>query len=237
MQLLSVGLARSIWLFDINELNPTGKSIFPEIFTWLGEKYSFQAFPKSIAEMDQEKKGYLFKAGQFQTDEDAINVNFSIYNDGLVAETWASTEKGDLFLEDISRSAITKFGLTKPTTVRKQYISEVVVRLDHPLSNLNSKLAHFCGTLNGVFSKHHLSPFEPTGIIFAPDTSASAYKPPGLLIERKTGVPFSENRFWSKAPFTTKEHISALEEFEKLLAASIEHAAPQTWGNPIPPPR
>jgi hypothetical protein len=56
-----------------------------------------------------------------------------------------------------------------------------------------------------------------TGVMFADDTSASAYKPPGLLIERKTGVPFAENYFWSKSAFTTADHLSALEEFENRL--------------------
>ncbi len=220
MQLLSVGLARSVWLFDINELNPTGKSIFPDILVWLGEKYSFQTFPKAIADIDQEKKAYLFKSGQFQTDADTISVNFSIYNDGVVAETWASTDKGDALLEEILRSAASKYGLVfRPEMVRtKQYVSEVNVRLDHHLNNLNPKIAPFCQMIGGLFVRHNLPPFEMTGMIFSPDVSASSYKPPGLLIERKMGSPFTENRFWSKSPFTTKDHLVALEEFEKLLA-------------------
>jgi hypothetical protein len=222
MQLISVGLARSIWLFDINDLNPTGKSIFPELLVWLGEKYHFQTFPKSLADLDKEKKGYIFTAGEFQTNEDSVTVNLSIFGDGVVAETWASTEKSDLFLEEILRSAASKFGLIVfPDTIRKkQYISEVVVRLDHHLGNFNAKVAQFCEMLNGIFSRHHLSPFEMTGLVFGLDTSDTSYKPPGLIIERKLGVPFSDNRFWSKSPFTTKDHIFALGEFEKLLADS-----------------
>jgi hypothetical protein len=69
------------------------------------------------------------------------------------------------------------------------------------LDNLNPKLARFCEILNQIFSRHHLSPFEMTGMLFAPDVTGTNYKPPGLLLERKTGVPFTANRFWSKAPF------------------------------------
>jgi hypothetical protein len=220
MQLINVGLARSIWLFDINDLNPTGKSIFPEILVWLGEKYKFQIFPKSLSDLDKEKKGYIFTAGEFQTDENSVTVNLSIFSDGIVAETWASTEKSDVFVEEILRSAATKYGLAvQPDTIRKkQYISEVTVRLDHHLNNLNPKITSFCDRINKFFVRHNLPPFEITGMAFAPDTSASAYKPPGLLIERKMGVPFTENRFWSKSPFATKDHLLALEEFETLLA-------------------
>jgi hypothetical protein len=219
MQLLSVGLARSIWLFDVNELNPTGKNFLPDLLLWLGEKYSFQTFPKSISDIDKEKKGFIFSTGEFQSAEGAITVNFSFYSDGVVAETWSSTEKGDAFLEELLRSAANKYGLVyKPEMIRtRTYISEVVVQLDHHLNKINPKIVRFCETINKFFSKRNLPPFEMTGIIFAPDTSASSYKPPGLLIERKAGTAFTENRFWSKSPFTTADHLIALEEFETLL--------------------
>ena len=222
MRTITVGLARSIWLFDTNELNPAGKSIFPDLMVWIGEKYSFQTFPKSIADLDQEKKGYLFKMGEFQSAEGAITVNFSFFGDGVVAETWSSTENGDAFLEELLRSAAGKFGLSyRPEMIRtKTYISELTIELDHSLGDINPKIARFCETLNGIFLRHHLAPFEMTGMSFGPDTLATAYKPPGLLIERKAGAPFTQNRFWSKSAFTTKEHQFALEEFEKLLADS-----------------
>jgi len=220
MQLISVGIARSVWLFDVNELNPTGKTIFPDAFLWLAEKYAFQTFPKSTTELDSDKKGYLFKAGAFQTDEDAIIVNFSFFNDGVVAETWASTEKGDLFLDEVLRSVARKYGLTyRPEMIRKQYVSELVVSLDHPLGNINPRIARFCQMMTDMFRRHNLPPFEMTGMIFASDTSATAYKPPGFGVERKLGVPFADNRFWSRSPFTTGEHLRVLEEFEQMLAA------------------
>ena len=172
------------------------KSIFPDALIWLGEKYSFQTFPKSIADVDKEKKGYLFKTGEFQSDEGAITVNFSFFGDGVVAETWSSTENGNAFLEELLRSVAGKYGLVyKPEMIRtKTYISELIVRLDHHLNNVNPKIVRFCETINGLFAKHHLPPFEMTGVVLAPDTSASSYKPPGLLIERKAGTAFTENR-------------------------------------------
>src|ERR1039458_8835541 len=219
MQLVSVGIARSIWLFDVNELNPTGKSFVPDLLPWLGEKYSFQTFPKSIADMDQDKKGFIFKNGEFQSDEGPIQVNFSFFSDGGVAETWSSTEKGDAFLGELLRSTANKYGLTyKPEMIRtKGYISEVVIQLDHHLDKVNPKVAGFCEMLNPFLTKRNLPPFEMTGMIFAPDTSGSSYKPPGLYIERRAGTAFTENRFWSKSPFATSDHLRALEEFEKML--------------------
>ena len=220
MQVLSVGLARSVWLFDLNELNPKGKSIFPDALLWLGDKYAFEHFPKSNADVDTEKKGFVFKTGEFKTDEGPVSINLSIHTDGMIAETWASTEKGDQFLDEILSSAASKYGLPfSPQMIRKKlYVSEVRVRLDGDFSKLGQNFMQFCNSLNRVFGRHNLPPFEMTGIVFSPDTSEISYKPPGFMVERKTGVPFGDNCFWSKSPFTTKDHLAALEEFEKLLA-------------------
>jgi hypothetical protein len=222
MQLLSVGVARSVWLFDLNELNPTGKSLFPEILLWAGEKYSFQAFPKTISEIDEKTKSYLFKMGQFHTQDGAINVNLSFYNDGLVAESWASTAKTDEFLEDLIRSASQEYGLIyRPDMIRsKRYVSELNARLDFGLNSINPRIARFSEMLSGMFRAHNLPPFELTGMVFGLDSSAHSYKPHGFTVERKLGAPFSENRFWSQSPFTTSDHLQALSEFENLLADS-----------------
>lgn len=221
MQLLSVGLARSVWLFDVNELNPTGKSLFPDMLRWMGEKYSFQTFPKSTADVDAEAKGYLFKFGQFQTDDGPINVNFSFFSDGVNAESWASTEKTDAFIEDVLTSAALKFGLNydQDTVRTKWYVSDVTVRLDHPLKNAAPRIAGLCDTMTEIFQKHGLPAFELTGMLCAPDSTGKSYKPPSFGIERKLGVPFSENKYWSKSPFTTADHLRVLRELEQMLAA------------------
>ena len=220
MQLLSVVEAKSIWLFDINELNPAGKQIFPDVLTWLGEKYSFQSFPKTIAETDEEKKGYYFKQGTFQSaDGSSFPVNFSIHADGVVAETWASTEIGDQFLTEISRAVSIKYGLRSKfeSILRKLYISEVTVELDGDLNIYSQHFTRFCEKLDTLMSRHHLPKYEMTGMIFSPDTFTTSYKPPGFMLERKTNTPFSANRYWSKSPFTTGDHLAALSAYEELL--------------------
>jgi len=217
MQLLTVGLARSVWLFDINELNPSGKSIFPDAFLWAADRYSFESFPKTIGDLDATSKGFLFKHGKFQAAEGSVSVNLSMFSDGFVAETWSSTEKSDAFMEDLLRSAGTQYGLAKPYMIRKQYVSEITVRFDNPLSKLSPMAMEFCKTLDHFFQKQNLPQFELSGIGFSLDASRNSYKPPAFIVERKIGVDFSQNSYWSKAPFPTKDHLAALEKFEQML--------------------
>jgi hypothetical protein len=218
MRLLSVGEAKSIWLFDINELNPAGKQLFPEALIWLGEKYSFQTFPKTIA--GTENSGFHFKQGQFQTEEGhSYPANFSIHGDGLVVETWASTEIGDRFLAEILRLASARYGLEFKfeSVAKKLYISELTVQFDDDLSKFNEQFTGFCEQLDAIMVRHRLPKYELTGMIFSPDTSDTSYKPPGFMLERKNNAPFQANKYWSKSPFTTSDHLKALEAYEDLL--------------------
>lgn len=220
MQVLSVATARSVWLFDMNDLNPKGKSFIPDLITWLKERYKFQAVPSSPNDLDKDTKGLMFKAGEFQGDVERVNVNFGIYTDGLTADTWSSTHDSDLFLEDILRSVAREFGLSYwPEMIRsKRYVSELVVRLDPPLMKLNPQLGKLCAHLTEAFKRANLGQFEFTGVSFGTDNSQSSYKPPAFIIERKTDAPFSERRYYSKSPLTTDEHRTAIKEFESLLA-------------------
>src|SRR5438874_7481889 len=69
MQLLNVITARSVWLFDIAELNPRGKALFPDLFEWLKEAYDFQKVPSSLTDVD-DTKAFVFSNGQYQAKEE-----------------------------------------------------------------------------------------------------------------------------------------------------------------------
>lgn len=225
MELLSVSAAKSIWLFDINDLNPKGVNFISDAMKWVVERYSFQKSPKSVTDLgdpdskDSDAKGFFFKAGTFQVADTSVAVNFTIYTDGFLAETWASTETSDMFLEELLRSAALKFDLSlRSNTIRKKlYVSELVVQMDDLFSRVHPGLQQFTKTLDRLFERHSLPPYQVSGMSFMQDTSAASYKPPGFAIERRIGVSFNENRYWSKAPFTTADHINALEELEKTL--------------------
>src|SRR5207248_11230692 len=96
MQLLNVITARSVWLFDIAELNPRGKALFPDLFEWLKEAYDFQKVPSSLTDVD-DTKAFVFSNGQYQAKEEIfVHVELKIYNDGLMANTQSSTRDTEI---------------------------------------------------------------------------------------------------------------------------------------------
>ncbi len=151
-----------------------------------------------------------------------MDVQLTIFNDGLVARSSSSTEDTDKFLENVVSSAVTEFSLTfDPSMVRRRiYLSELMIRLDKPLWSINPKLTTFADKLSALCSSTSPLHFEVGGIAFWADTAFSVTKTSPFLIERKINAPFNENRFYAKAPLETARHIALLGEFEDILASS-----------------
>ncbi len=218
MELLNVLKAQSVWLFDANDLNPRGKHIFPDLIEWLKDRYEFQQAPKSPDDLD-ETKGLAFKQGSFPLGKDLVTVEATIYTDGLIANTWSSTRATDLFLEDALSNAAKEFDLKYPASLvrSKTHLSELTIRMDGSLSKLNPKLESFADRLSRVHGHKGATPFEVGGISFWSDVSSVALKFAPFALERKANTPFSENRYYSKAPLHTDEHVELLGDFERIM--------------------
>src|SRR5580700_6281661 len=151
MKLISVGSARSIWLFDINDLNPRGKDVNAELLDWLKEAYFFDKAPTSPNDLDPEKRSLKFERGRFQIKEEIyISVDLEVYSDGFVANSRSSTRDTDAFVEDVLSLAAKEFSLTyDPAMIRtKMHVSELTVRVDSVLFNLHPKLVDFANTIS-----------------------------------------------------------------------------------------
>ena len=61
------------------------------------------------------------------------------------------------------------------------------------------------------------APLKLSGMIFDFDSKdfLGKRKPFRLIIDRRINVPFSENIFYSQAPFRTDDHLDVLTQFER----------------------
>ncbi|MBS0180161.1 MAG: hypothetical protein JSR20_15510 [Nitrospira sp.] len=218
MKLLSVSLARSIWLFPINDLNPRGRSLYFAIFAFLAQKYSFQKFPKTADDSDLQK-GIKFEHGEFRGGtNNAVTVNATIYSDGIVVDMRSSTADADDFLVEALAAVSQEFYLPPITSfpVKKTYLSEVFVQTEHPLSLLNEKLGNFAHLLSTKIEGFGETHWETAGITFSIDQGIQP-KPTPFRFERAGNVSFSDNRYYSVAPLKTEAHLELLNELELIL--------------------
>lgn len=220
MQLLSINTARAIWLFTLSDLNPRGKAIGQELIDWLKVAYGFTPPPTPAQLGIQTQTSLTFSSGKFRTGYEPdgrpkyVTVEFSVYNDGLVATTRSSTRDADEFLTHVLISAAERFGLAyDPIMVRKKvYLSELDIRLGKELNFLNPQLQRFAEKISSLLGEL----FEFSGVSFSVHPSPSLQYSP-FRIERRINTPWSENRYFSSAPLHTDDHIALLEEFEQNL--------------------
>jgi hypothetical protein len=219
MELLSVARARSIWLIHLQDINPRGKNVNAHIIEWLRDKYHFLKFPSSIYDRDTTNQSLMFNNGSFLgNDGSSVEIDLSFYNDGLIADTRASTKDSDIFLGDLLNSFVRDFDLVyKPEMIRKRlYVSELNLRLKQPLSNINSKMQAVVHKIISMIGDEDVKTLNFASLGFWWDP-ASASAQSHFQFERTLNVPFSEQRYYSRAPLQTEDHLQLLDEFEELL--------------------
>lgn len=218
MKLLSVNLARSLWFCHVADFNPKGLNVYPIIIPILVSSYKFKKYP-SENEVIDETKGVTFENGEFTNDEDiTVNVNMTIYSDGLVVDTRSSTKDSDDFLVDI----LTRFHeeLNMPiyddVIKRRSYLSQLFISTHKSLELINPRLKE----ISNYLSENVLAgmiPYETGGIHFWPDQT-NVIKTSPFIFERTLNVPFSENRYFSAAPLKTDQHLELLIMLENILS-------------------
>jgi hypothetical protein len=219
MDLLNVNLARSVWLFNIDELNPQGKNILADLIDWLKETYHFEKGPESLEGLN-DNKGLSLLNGEFQVrPEIFIQTNLTVYLDGVVAETRSSTTDADAFISDVLEQATKEFSLTRRDDLvrRRLYVSELLVRCDRRLSDLNPGLSQIAARIGELIGENKPR-YDAASIEFWVDPESPQPIRPPFIFQRKAQSSLSENRYWSRAPLQTHDHLEVLNNLEKVLA-------------------
>lgn len=231
MKIIQVRLARAIWLFDLQDLNPGGKAIFGDLIEWIKDSYSFKIAPNSnvigagVAATpaipgNQPPVGIEFQQGHFQAREEIfVEIGkLTLYNDGIVVDSSSSTTNSDLFAQDLIQSAVREFALTfdKDTVRKRLYVSELIVRSDLSLEVINPRLTAFSRRIKEAIPEESKPQFQIGGISFWSEPN-DAGQHRMFTLERQLGKASGEHRYFSRAPLTTDEHLGLLEELEQIL--------------------
>jgi hypothetical protein len=212
MKLISVVLARSVLLFDLGEFNPKGLNLWP-VCEWLIERYRFSAYPKNLLDLNPEK-ALAFKAGSFNNSKgENILVSLAIYNNGIVADASSSTDDSDEFLRQVAAGIEKDFGLIVPPNAGRSYVSQLEVGApEFSLSAFNPDLASFADSLSATVATVDGKPrkFDFGALQFWTEDVNPATSPAYFRFERKLGLPFSSNHYFSQAALETQDHLEFL---------------------------
>jgi hypothetical protein len=221
MRLSSVYSARAVWFLDIDELNPHGKRLFPDIVPALVEAFGFSIFPETPAQMDPTTKtGIVFKNGKFPTGKPGDGVvawDFEIHAAGMAVETRDSTDTSEYILGEVAKWGIRELGLNfTPEMVRKKgYVSALVFYPEGDIAKGLQKLNEFADLLSAIPMIGEVKKRELTSLLFKSEGSDRW----AFTFERRADAPFSENKYFSTSDVPTDVHVSLLTRFEALLSS------------------
>ena len=232
MKIKNVKLARSIWLLDLQDLNPRGRDIAGQIFDWVRQRYGFVVGPDPRAPLAENSTspvrsgnqpvstGAVFENGRFQVrDQVVIEITkLAVYNDGIVVDTSSSTTSCDEFAQDLLTTAASEFSLAyDEETVRKRmYLSELIVHSGISFDAINPRLAAFAQRITAAFPEETKPQFRIAAIQFWSEPN-DAGKHRIFTLEQQVGKASTEHRYFSQAPLQTNDHLRLLEELERAL--------------------
>lgn len=143
----------------------------------------------------------------------------SIFSDGIVIISRSPTSFLETCLDYIKTWAEKEFEVQFINTHEDNifYESQITVATPKPLLAPMESMTAVRRVIQDELKRNSgfASEFEDAGISFAIDPSKSVNKPSAFKVERKAGVDFSYNQYFSIAPLKTDSHLKAL----KALAA------------------
>ncbi len=220
MKMLSINLARTVWLFPSVDLNPKGLNLYPILIPLLVGTYKFSNYPTSKDDLD-DVKGVKFEKGEFINSEGKpISISFTIYNDGIVADTRSSTNDSDSFLVDAFNRISEHVNVPnyKQILRARLYHSQIYISTEKSLELINPKVKEISSYLNENVEGHGKVNYEVGGISFWPDQTHPV-NPVPFTLERASNTPFSEKRYYSAAALQTDKHVKLLEKLEEILGS------------------
>lgn len=220
MEAITIVLSRVLAFFETVDVAPPGGLFFPDVVREVTQLMSFQKFPRSFDDWNAEDGAQFFagKWGKIVVDR------LVFYNDGVLLETKAGTDESKRISLEILDWSREKLGTTfKPEIIREwAYVNNLTFRSNVPLL-VTGPLERLTKGINEEIAKFLLQPtiYEPTGINLAHDQLLRKHGRASFTIQRRSGVPFTDNKYYSEAPLPTAAHLALLEQYEKDVAEML----------------
>lgn len=219
MKLISTEHGQVLLRFIADEVRPQSGIYLPDVLRGIAERYAFVTLPNL---QDVLKDGAKFNQGQFIDGERTVEIKtLGLFSDGALAVA-LHTDDAVGVLDDLISWLEDRFGFRQPLTHDpRQFASSVVVEFERSIDmalGATQELKNAFATMLRV-SYGWAVGIEASRIALACDpTKLPPQRTAELIIERRAGIPYDQNRYFSAAPLTTSVHLELLDNFERRLS-------------------
>lgn len=219
MNLIAVLQARVAMFLPLEELNPHGRALIPNVTEQMIDRYQFLKFPRTWEEYNPTDGGISYLQGQWKGT--AIQ-SLELFAGGIAANTQASTDITETFLNEVLEWVVRDYQLSfRPEMIKRiAYVSNIIFTSEiELLEGLHPQLRHFedriSSAVRAAFPQN--DPFRVFGIHFSSEPPLGGSPQLSVTIERRAGASFAENKYFSSAPLSTETHLTLLAEFEAAM--------------------
>lgn len=214
MKLLSIDIST---LTILGFTSRTANQIYlPLLLRNFLDRYHFLKYPENLLATSSK---YEFAHGIF--GDGAIDT-LEVYQDGFVVGSKSNTEFLDAFAEDLLDFLSDQWdiSLVKSNSVDRMYQSALVIETEkdilRPLQSAD-RLADAVQKSLSMTTGLDVE-FSPFGFSLSADQAKiSTMRPPVFKIERRIGIEYQFNQYFTAAPLRTKDHLALLEDWEQAV--------------------
>jgi hypothetical protein len=212
MQLIGHELSRIVYLTNVTRRG--GGAFLPDVAQRVLQKYSFVKFP-GVDELQKESQSFsMGKFQDFQIDD------LKVYSDGIIVAGKCDTDILSAFVTDLFGWIKTDFGLEEVSILKPEmhFESGLVVKAERDLTSVLSPPKRVANLIEKAMAGATQAEYQPSVITFEADSEGlkTRRRPTRFSFERRAGVPFGANVFFSTAPLTSANHLALLTGLEGL---------------------
>ncbi len=200
-----------------------------ELADALQQRYTFRQIP-TIQELTNPPAGQpaSFVWGKKTLKGREITVarleamNYPALATTIMVSTATSTDDCDLVLEDLIKWVSETFHLDTKPVFPTNYLTQLEVQLEKRIKDHLRFLESAGRSITQSLKKYGFAAcpdYEPTAFSMYYDTGKLTNPPTfatAFSLERRVGVPFEEDKYFSQAPLKNQDHIAMLNELETL---------------------
>jgi hypothetical protein len=207
----------------VEEYLPQKGIIHNDLIELIRSRYEFQIFPQLTPGM-RPLPMFTFAMGKFLAEDDQFAIaQLAMKEDGDIVGT-ITTEQAALVLADLVKLLDENLGyrLAEANKIFS-YVSNLVVEFDLDImTGGGEKFSRIADAINTFRTGMPVSNLKRLVFGHGPITETNdpliAVESADFLIERRTGIPYEANRYFSSAPLQTIEHLALLERIEQIVS-------------------
>jgi hypothetical protein len=186
----------------------------------LQERYGFMKIPSTFEELfpSDPNQGIKFAEGKFDRNGQTVVIQLlQLLPNIILAETRTSTDDADAFLDDYIQQANQNRNDIIKIVAAPIYNSQIEFSMKHGLEEFTPTAAKLGAQLNSLVAGYG-TPMQSYRVISIAVNHTlvglGGIQPAHFSIERRSGIPYDADLYFSNAPLKTRDHIALLKSLD-----------------------